>query len=157
MTRNKPSLPDLTDAEEAAIQAGIARDPDNPELTDEQLASMRPARSALPRDLYEALAKRGRGRPRLDPSAKKAPVKLRVDPDALDAFKAGGPGWQTRINEALKQAAIIGHCIFCDNELTPNTKAEHILLNALGGRKTTRRVICSDCNERFGQTIDKSL
>ena len=25
-------------------------------------------------------------------------------------------------------------CIFCDTDLTPDTKPEHILLNALGGR-----------------------
>jgi hypothetical protein len=34
-------------------------------------------------------------------------------------------------------------CIFCGTELTADTKPEHILLNALGGRKTTQRVICS--------------
>jgi uncharacterized protein (DUF4415 family) len=27
---------------------------------------------------------------------------MRIDPDVLDAFKATGPGWQTRINDALK-------------------------------------------------------
>jgi hypothetical protein len=48
-------------------------------------------------------------------------------------------------------------CIFCDNVLDGTTKPEHILLNALGGRKTTRRVICSDCNNRFGGTIDDAL
>ncbi len=47
-------------------------------------------------------------------------------------------------------------CIFCPNLLTPDTKPEHIILNALGGRKTTARVICSACNERFGGTIDKA-
>ncbi|WP_244471723.1 BrnA antitoxin family protein [Methylobacterium sp. ARG-1] len=29
------------------------------------------------------------------------PVSLRVDPDVLAADKAGGPGWQVRMNEAL--------------------------------------------------------
>jgi hypothetical protein len=48
-------------------------------------------------------------------------------------------------------------CIFCENELTSNTKPEHILLNALGGRKTTRRVDCSECNLRFGSTIDDEV
>jgi hypothetical protein len=48
-------------------------------------------------------------------------------------------------------------CIFCDNVLDGTTKPEHILLNALGGRKTTRKVICSDCNNRFGGTIDDAL
>jgi hypothetical protein len=48
-------------------------------------------------------------------------------------------------------------CIFCENELTESTKPEHILLNALGGRKTTRRVDCSSCNGTFGSTIDDEV
>jgi hypothetical protein len=48
-------------------------------------------------------------------------------------------------------------CIFCDNELGPDTKPEHILLNALGGRKTTHRVICSKHNNDFGGGIDDAL
>lgn len=48
-------------------------------------------------------------------------------------------------------------CIFCDAELGENTKPEHILLNALGGRMTTKWVICSDCNNLFGGGIDKAL
>jgi len=48
-------------------------------------------------------------------------------------------------------------CIFCDSELVSGTKPEHILLNALGGRKTTRRAICSTCNNTFGGTIDDAL
>jgi hypothetical protein len=48
-------------------------------------------------------------------------------------------------------------CIFCEAELTAQTKPEHILLNALGGRKTTRQVICSNCNNQFGATIDDAL
>jgi hypothetical protein len=48
-------------------------------------------------------------------------------------------------------------CIFCDNELTEDTKPEHILLNALGGRKTTGRVDCSACNGTFGSTIDDEI
>ena len=54
-------IPELTDEEEARIQAGIARDPANPELTDEQLAQLRPAREVLPPELYAALT---RGRPK---------------------------------------------------------------------------------------------
>ncbi len=49
------------------------------------------------------------------------------------------------------------NCIFCERELGPETKPEHILLNALGGRKTTKRVICSDHNNQFGSFIDSSL
>ena len=45
-------------------------------------------------------------------------------------------------------------CIFCENELTEDTKHEHILINAFGGRKKTRGVDCSECNGTFGSTID---
>jgi uncharacterized protein (DUF4415 family) len=32
-------------------------------------------------------------------------VSLRIDRDVLDYFQAGGPGWQERINAALRKAA----------------------------------------------------
>jgi uncharacterized protein (DUF4415 family) len=39
--------------------------------------------------------------------SQKAPLKvsttLRLPPEVLAYFKAGGPGWQTRIGEALKE------------------------------------------------------
>ena len=50
--------------------------------------------------------KRGRGRPA---SAVKRPtLNMRVDPDVLEAFKATGQGWQTRINAALREAVARG-------------------------------------------------
>lgn len=48
-------------------------------------------------------------------------------------------------------------CIFCPRVLTKATKPEHILHNGLGGRKTTKRTICSACNNRFGGDIDRAL
>jgi hypothetical protein len=48
-------------------------------------------------------------------------------------------------------------CLFCDSSLDKTTKPEHILLNALGGRKTTRYAICSAHNNDFGGTIDDAL
>jgi HNH endonuclease len=48
-------------------------------------------------------------------------------------------------------------CLFCPNELDGTTKPEHILLNALGGRKTTTSAICSVCNNKFGGNIDDVL
>lgn len=55
--------------------------------------------------IYEGdkLVKRGRGRPPLPESAKKVPVKVRYDQDIVEAFRATGPGWQTRMNKALRQ------------------------------------------------------
>ena len=44
-----------------------------------------------------------RGRPPLRGEAKRQ-VTLRLDPDVLDRFRAGGPGWQGRINAALRKA-----------------------------------------------------
>jgi uncharacterized protein (DUF4415 family) len=38
------------------------------------------------------------------PGAKEL-VSLRIDCDVLDHFQEGGPGWQDRINEALRKAA----------------------------------------------------
>jgi uncharacterized protein (DUF4415 family) len=32
-------------------------------------------------------------------------VSLRIDQDVLDHFREGGPGWQERINDALRKAA----------------------------------------------------
>jgi uncharacterized protein (DUF4415 family) len=44
--------------------------------------------------------RRKRGRPA--GSGAKEQIALRVDRDVLARFKAEGPGWQTRMNEALK-------------------------------------------------------
>jgi uncharacterized protein (DUF4415 family) len=46
-----------------------------------------------------AADRRRRGRP---PGSDKESTTIRFDRDILDAFRAGGPGWQTRINAALR-------------------------------------------------------
>lgn len=43
-----------------------------------------------------------RGRPRS--SSPKVSTTIRLDAEVLARFKEGGPGWQTRINEALRKA-----------------------------------------------------
>jgi len=35
----------------------------------------------------------------------KEQVSLRIDQDVLEHFRSGGPGWQDRINAALRKAA----------------------------------------------------
>jgi uncharacterized protein (DUF4415 family) len=75
---------------------------DNPEWTAEDFARARPASEVLPPKAAAALMKRGRGRPS---GSDKERVTLRIDRDTLDRFRAAGPGWQTRINEALRNAA----------------------------------------------------
>lgn len=52
-------------------------------------------------ELREALVKRrGRG-PNKQPI--KRQVAIRLSPEVLDYFKAGGSGWQTRVDEALRE------------------------------------------------------
>jgi uncharacterized protein (DUF4415 family) len=43
-----------------------------------------------------------RGRP---PGSTKTQVSLRLDDDVIAAFRAQGPGWQSRMNEALRKSA----------------------------------------------------
>ena len=50
--------------------------------------------------------KRGRGRPAT--AVKRPTLNMRIDADVLEAFKATGQGWQTRINAALREAAAHG-------------------------------------------------
>ena len=47
-----------------------------------------------------ATIKRGRGRPAA--AVKRPTLNMRIDAEVLEAFKATGPGWQTRINAVLK-------------------------------------------------------
>jgi uncharacterized protein (DUF4415 family) len=54
-------------------------------------------------DVYQGNKLVRAGRPR-SPDAKLA-LKLRIDPDVVEHFRATGPGWQTRINDTLRKAA----------------------------------------------------
>jgi uncharacterized protein (DUF4415 family) len=44
-----------------------------------------------------------RGRPKL--AVTKQLVSLRIDKDVLQAFRDTGPGWQSKVNAALRRAA----------------------------------------------------
>lgn len=91
----------LTDQEEARVQAGIASDPDAPELTDEQIATARPFAEVFPA-LAESI-KRSRGRPKV--GSPKEAVTLRLSPAAIAGFKAvAGNDWRTRMSETLEKA-----------------------------------------------------
>ena len=59
-------------------------------------------RPATPEELAHGLAlARKRGRPA--GSGVKEQVAIRLDKDILEAFRAQGQGWQTRINQALRR------------------------------------------------------
>ena len=74
------------DDEDRKINAGIARDPDTLEVSDTQFAKMRPVKL---------------GRPFAEQTKER--ITIRLSPDVLAAFRATGAGWQTRVDEALKE------------------------------------------------------
>jgi uncharacterized protein (DUF4415 family) len=77
---------------------------DSPALSDDILAAMRPARETFP-ELAEASAKRKRGERGLQKKPRKVLISLRVEAGTVEAFKAGGPGYQTRMAAVLKKHA----------------------------------------------------
>jgi uncharacterized protein (DUF4415 family) len=74
----------------------------SPELTDEELASLRPGSEALPPKLFAALTARKPGQRGPQKSPTKKMVTLRLDPVVLEGYRASGDGWQRRINAVLK-------------------------------------------------------
>ncbi|MBA3056299.1 MAG: BrnA antitoxin family protein [Gammaproteobacteria bacterium] len=71
-----------TPEEDAAINAGVAQDPDTYVLGAAEFKQLR------------------RGRPL--GSGSKVQVTLLIDQEVVEIFKAAGAGWQTRMNDALK-------------------------------------------------------
>jgi uncharacterized protein (DUF4415 family) len=93
----------MTDEEDAAIHAAALRDPDNPPLTEEQLAQLRPMAEVRPDLLRKVRKMRGQRGPQKSKPVKQR-VSLRLDPDIVGHFKKRGPGWQSRLNAALRKA-----------------------------------------------------
>lgn len=79
-------------------------DEENPEWTDTDFKNARPAsqvlREILPGHVAEKMLTPKPGR--VLGSGTKSSTTLRFDNDILAAFKATGRGWQTRINNALR-------------------------------------------------------
>lgn len=78
---------------------------ENPEWTEEDFRLARPASELFDAERV-ALLVRQPGRPKGSTKADaKQQVALRLDRDVIERFKAAGPGWQTRMNDALRRAA----------------------------------------------------
>lgn len=75
---------------------------DSPGLSDEQLKQLRPVAETHPEivEAYQGGELRRRG-PQKAPT--KILVSIRYSEEVLDYFRATGPQWQTRMDEALKQ------------------------------------------------------
>ncbi len=74
------------------------RDPDIPEITDDWIAGA---------DLYHGQKLLRRGRPKLENPRQL--LSLRLPPQVIERWKASGPGWQTRMAEALEKSAPKAH------------------------------------------------
>ena len=74
---------------------------DSPPLTERMLRNLKPAREFLSPEDFQRLT-RSRG-PQKTPT--KEAVSLRLDREVLDHFRATGSGWQTKINNVLRESA----------------------------------------------------
>ena len=80
-------------------------DRENPAWTKDTIQRARKARDVLPEIFGKATAAamlKRRGRPKSGKA--RTSISLRLPPDTLARWKATGPGWQTRMAEALQKA-----------------------------------------------------
>jgi uncharacterized protein (DUF4415 family) len=96
-TRNGREFRLNTPEEDAAITTAALSDPDAQPMTDKQLARLRPAREALSPVLYAALTRK------TEADHPAGSTRIRLDADVLEGLKATGKGWQTRMNDALRE------------------------------------------------------
>ena len=75
-------------------------DGENPEWTETDFATAKPAHDGLPSRVLSAF-KRTRGPQR---TPKKVPVSIRLSPEVVEHFKETGSGWQSRIDDVLRKA-----------------------------------------------------
>ncbi|USX28535.1 BrnA antitoxin family protein [Oxalobacteraceae bacterium OTU3CINTB1] len=101
--KTKPKIILPTKAEDARINAGIAGDPDNPEWSAGDFRQSKSAKEFFDDGTYENLVtlKRRPGERGPQKAAVKERITIRLSPEIVSRFRATGPGWQTRIDDAL--------------------------------------------------------
>lgn len=73
------------------------------ELTYGDIKKFRSAKQVLPTALLESLPKRTRGQRGKQRKPTKESVTVRYSREVLEYFRSTGAGWQSRIDEALKE------------------------------------------------------
>jgi len=86
-TRNGRKILLNTPEEDAAITNAALSDADARPFTEEEWAAVKPGLRRV-------------GRPSAE--VRKVSTTIRFDADVLEALKATGPGWQTRVNDAMR-------------------------------------------------------
>ena len=95
-----------SDEENAAIEVGIRADEDNPEMTQQAFKRAVPATGFFTPEQMEALlSRRPRGRPHKEKT--KVSISIRLDADLLEALRATGNGWQSRVNSILREKMML--------------------------------------------------
>lgn len=74
------------------------RDGEVRELTDADVKRMRSMSDVLPAELQRTIGQRGQQR-----TPTKVKTSMRLSPEVVEHFKEQGPGWQSRIDQALKE------------------------------------------------------
>jgi uncharacterized protein (DUF4415 family) len=87
-TVKRPAVAMPTVEEDKAITAAARSDPDAQPLTPKQLKEMVPLRTL-------------RGRPKS--GSRKLLISVRYSPEVVAYFKSTGEGWQSRMDEALRE------------------------------------------------------
>lgn len=105
---NKPHTPlpflrDWPDDEPEPDLSNLGPD-DAPELTPEMAAKARTIFEIPEMAEFAEFIRKG-GRPLMPDEYRKRRVTIMLDPDVIEHFKAGGKGWQTRVNAALRKVA----------------------------------------------------
>lgn len=87
MPKLKPTHIQVTDLEDAAINAAAMFDPDALPFTDAQWEAVKPGVRT--------------GRPKAEVTKER--ITIRLSRDVVTQFRATGEGWQTRVDSALRQ------------------------------------------------------
>ncbi|WP_105441154.1 BrnA antitoxin family protein [Neorhizobium sp. T25_13] len=79
----------MTESKKPMVRDSLAIEDDAPDLTESPWAEKLTAAPVI------------RGRPKSEQT--KVSTTIRLDADVLEGFRAAGPGWQSRINDVLRE------------------------------------------------------